>query len=59
MIAPYMVGVILPRYGVGGVFGMFAAFAVIGGVTAALFSLETAGKTLEELSPNPVAAKSA
>jgi len=53
VIAPYMVGVILPRYGVGGVFGMFAAFAVIGGVTAALFSLETAGKTLEELSPNP------
>jgi putative MFS transporter len=53
VIAPYMVGVILPRYGVGGVFGMFATFAVIGGVTAALFSLETAGKTLEELSPSP------
>ena len=53
VIAPYMVGLILPRYGVGGVFGMFAAFAVIGGVTSALFALETANKTLEELSPSP------
>ncbi len=48
---PYLVGVILPAYGVGGVFGMFAVFAVIGGITCALFSEETAGKTLEELSP--------
>jgi hypothetical protein len=31
---------------------MFASFAVIGGITSALFSLETAGKTLEELSPD-------
>jgi hypothetical protein len=31
---------------------MFATFAVTGGVTGALFSLETAGKTLEELSPD-------
>jgi len=50
VIGPSMVGLILPRYGVGGVFAMFATFAVIGGVTSALFSLETAGKTLEELS---------
>ncbi|HTV36595.1 MAG TPA: MFS transporter [Xanthobacteraceae bacterium] len=48
---PYLVGVILPDHGVGAVFGMFAAFAVIGGLTCALFSEETAGKTLEELSP--------
>ena len=53
---PYLVGVILPHYGVGGVFGMFAVFAVIGGVTCALFSEETAGKTLEELSPAEAAA---
>ena len=53
VFAPSMVGLILPRYGVGGVFAMFAAFAVIGGITSALFSLETAGKTLEELSPAP------
>jgi putative MFS transporter len=52
VFAPSMVGLILPRYGVGGVFAMFASFAVIGGITSALFSLETAGKTLEELSPD-------
>ena len=46
-----MVGIILPHYGVGGVYGMFAVFAVIGGITCALFSEETAGKTLEQLSP--------
>jgi putative MFS transporter len=54
VFAPAMVGLILPRYGVGGVFAMFASFAVIGGITSALFSLETAGKTLEELSPDHV-----
>jgi MFS transporter, putative metabolite:H+ symporter len=48
---PYLVGKILPVYGVGGVFGMFAIFAVLGGITCALFSEETSGKTLEELSP--------
>ena len=51
VVSPYLVGVILPAYGVGGVYGMFAAFAIIGGVTCALFSIETARKTLEELSP--------
>ena len=51
VVGPSLVGLILPHYGVGGVFGMFAVFAVIGGVTCALFSLETAGKTLEQLSP--------
>jgi MFS transporter, putative metabolite:H+ symporter len=53
---PYLVGKILPAYGVGGVFGMFAVFAVLGGITCALFSEETAGKTLEELSPAGAAA---
>jgi putative MFS transporter len=53
VVSPYLVGMILPAYGVGGVYAMFAAFAVIGGITCALFSLETAGKTLEELSPTP------
>ena len=52
---PYLVGLILPHYGVGGVFGMFAVFAMLGGLTCALFSEETAGKTLEELSPAPAA----
>ncbi len=59
VVGPYLVGIILPAYGVGGVFGMFAVFAVIGGVTCALFSVETAGKTLEELSPAEGAAGTA
>ena len=51
VLSPYMVGIILPHYGIGGVYGMFAVFAVIGGITCAAFSEETAGKTLEQLSP--------
>jgi MFS transporter, putative metabolite:H+ symporter len=51
VVSPYLVGIILPAYGVAGVYGMFALFAVVGGVTCALFSVETAGKTLEQLSP--------
>ena len=51
VVSPYLVGLILPAYGVAGVYGMFAVFAVVGGVTCALFSVETAGQTLEELSP--------
>lgn len=53
VISPYLVGLILPAYGVNGVYAMFAVFAVVGGITCALFSIETAGKTLEELSPSP------
>jgi MFS transporter, putative metabolite:H+ symporter len=52
VIGPYLVGLILPAYGVNGVYFMFAVFAVTGGLTCALFSMETAGKTLEELSPS-------
>jgi MFS transporter, putative metabolite:H+ symporter len=59
VIAPTLVGMILPHYGVGGVYGMFALFAIVGGITCALFSIETAGKTLEELSPSPVPAATA
>ena len=59
VISPYLVGLILPSYGVGGVYGMFAVFAIVGGVTCALFSIETAGKTLEELSPSPTPAATA
>jgi putative MFS transporter len=59
VISPTFVGLILPSYGVGGVYGMFAVFAIVGGVTCALFSIETAGKTLEELSPSPAPAATA
>jgi putative MFS transporter len=56
VISPYLVGLILPVYGVGGVYGMFALFTIVGGITCTLFSIETAGKTLEELSPTVVPA---
>jgi putative MFS transporter len=59
VISPYLVGMILPIYGVGGVYGMFAVFAIVGGITCALFSMETAGKTLEELSPSHAPAATA
>jgi putative MFS transporter len=58
VISPFLVGIILPAYGVGGVYGMFAGFAIIGGIVCARFSIETAGKTLEELSPTIVPATS-
>ncbi len=51
VVGPYLVGMILPVYGVGGVFTMFAVVSVIGGIVCAMFSVETAGRTLEELSP--------
>ena len=51
VISPYLVGMILPAYGVGGVYGMFAVFTIVGGITCALFSMETAGKTLESFRP--------
>ncbi|HUB96817.1 MAG TPA: MFS transporter [Stellaceae bacterium] len=51
VVGPYLVALILPAYGVGGVFTMFAVVSVAGGIVCALFSIETAGKTLEELSP--------
>jgi putative MFS transporter len=59
VISPFLVGLILPAYGVGGVYGMFAVFAIVGGITCTLFSIETAGKTLEELSPSPAPAATA
>ncbi len=58
VISPYLVGLILPAYGVGGVYGMFALLANIGGITCWIFSIETAGKTLEELSPTVAPAAS-
>lgn len=51
IVGPFMVGIILPRAGLGGVFLMFAVAAVVGGLTCLAFALETKGKVLEELSP--------
>jgi len=59
VVGPYLVGMILPVYGVNGVFGMFGVFAEIAGVTCLLFSVETSGKTLEELSPTAAPAGTA
>jgi putative MFS transporter len=51
IIGPFVVGMILPASGLGGVFLMFAIAALVGGVITMLFGMETRGKTLEELSP--------
>ena len=51
MIGPFMIGAILPQAGLGTVFLVFGIAAVIGGVVAVLFTLETRGRVLEELSP--------
>ena len=51
IIGPFVVGMILPTGGLGGVFLMFAIAALVGGIVTALFAVETRGRTLEELSP--------
>lgn len=49
-VGPIMVGIILPRWGVGGVFLVFAIVALLG-FAAALFMIETRRRVLEEVSP--------
>jgi putative MFS transporter len=51
IIGPFVVGMILPASGLGGVFLMFAIAALVGGVITIAFGMETRGRTLEELSP--------
>lgn len=51
MIGPFMIGAILPQAGLGTVFLVFGIAAAVGGVVAALFTLETRGRVLEDLSP--------
>lgn len=51
MIGPFMIGAILPQAGLGTVFLVFGIAALIGCAVAALFTLETRGRVLEELSP--------
>ncbi|HET7766692.1 MAG TPA: MFS transporter [Burkholderiales bacterium] len=50
MIGPFMIGAILPQAGLGIVFLVFGIAAAVGGA-AALLTLETRGRVLEELSP--------
>src|SRR3954470_24536726 len=51
IIGPFVVGMILPASGLGGVFLMFAMASLVGGVITIAFGIETRGRTLEELSP--------
>lgn len=49
-IGPLIVGFVLPRYHLGGVFLIFSVFALIG-CTAAFYMTETKRRVLEEVSP--------
>jgi putative MFS transporter len=49
-IGPLIVGFVLPRYGIRGVFLAFSMFAIIGCI-AATFMIETRRRVLEEVSP--------
>ena len=51
IIGPFVVGMILPAGGLGGVFLMFAIASLLGGVVTVLFGMETRGRILEQLSP--------
>ena len=49
-VGPLIVGFVLPRYGISGVFLTFSIFAIIGCI-AATFMIETRRRVLEEVSP--------
>jgi putative MFS transporter len=51
IIGPFVVGMILPASGLGGVFLMFAIAALVGGIVTLAFGMETRGRVLQELSP--------
>src|SRR5262249_39799019 len=52
VICPYLVGWLLPVFGINSVFLMFGSFALVGGIVTVLFAIETRGRVLEELSPS-------
>jgi putative MFS transporter len=51
MVGPYLVGQILPLWGLPWVFVVFGAFALIGGIVCVMWATETRGQVLEKLSP--------
>ena len=51
IIAPILVGVIVSRYSVPYIFGMFGAVSAFAGLITALFAVETKQRVLEEVSP--------
>jgi putative MFS transporter len=51
MVGPFVVGIVLPKYGPDAVFVMFGIVALVGAAICFLFALETRGRVLEELAP--------
>ncbi len=51
MVGPFLVGLVLPKYGPDAVFVVFGIFALIGAAICAAFAIETRGRVLEELAP--------
>jgi putative MFS transporter len=51
MVGPFVVGIVLPKWGADAVFVMFGVVALIGAAVSFLFALETRGRVLEELAP--------
>jgi putative MFS transporter len=51
MVGPFIIGIILPKWGPDAVFLMFGIAALIGAAATFLFAIETRGRVLEELSP--------
>ncbi|HTM58815.1 MAG TPA: MFS transporter [Burkholderiales bacterium] len=51
IIGPYVVGWILPKYGVAGMFFFYGLVAALGGLACLIGITETKGKVLEEVSP--------
>jgi putative MFS transporter len=52
IVAPMMIGLTLPVFGITAAFWTFALVAAIGGISTLLFAIETKGRTLEDLSPS-------
>ncbi len=48
---PYIVGWILPSFGIAGMVLLFCIVAAVGGVAALIGAVETSGKPLEQISP--------
>jgi MFS transporter, putative metabolite:H+ symporter len=51
MVGTYVVGLILPVWGINAVFAMFGCFALMGALVAFFFAVETRGQVLEFVSP--------
>jgi len=52
IVGPIFIGWAVPTLGLNIAYGVFAIFAIIGGLTVILFATETKGKVLEVLSPS-------